>query len=82
MSSTFTVTYKCDLKQELGETDFANILKAFIFNYASQLSESKPEVSFKMNNGEVIDVNDNVVYVKSLIRKDEDGPIDIIAQKE
>jgi hypothetical protein len=59
-------------------------LKLFVLNYSSYLFESEPEVSYQINNGDVIPVTitETKISVTSLIPKDEDGPVDSIAQKE
>jgi hypothetical protein len=84
MVSTFIPTFTAIFKKDITENDFSNALKLFVLNYSSYLFESEPQVSFQIDNGNIIPVNINntKISVKSLIPKDEDGPVDIIARKE
>jgi hypothetical protein len=84
MVSTIIPTFTGIFKKDLTENDFSNALKLFALNYSCYLFESEPQVSYQINNGDVIPIpiNDSKISVTSLIPKDKDGPVDIIAQKE
>jgi hypothetical protein len=57
-------------------------LKSFIFFQTSYLFESEPQSSIQINHEKVVDIKDTKIPVKSLIPKNENKYVDIIAQKE
>jgi hypothetical protein len=83
---TFTGTLKQGitgtLKQGILETDVINILKAFNFYYSSYIFEPGVKSFYQIDNRDVIPVNDTKISFKSLVPKDNNGPVDIIAEKE
>jgi hypothetical protein len=84
MSSNIKFNLTGILNENIKENDFTDILKTFDLKYFPYLFKSEPEISYQINNGDIIPVtiNDNKFSVKSLILKDKYGPVDIIAQKE
>jgi hypothetical protein len=84
MVSNIKFNFAGILNENINENDFTDILKTFALKHFSYLFKSEPQVSFQINNEDVIlvTINDNKISVKSLIPKDKDGPINIIAQKE
>jgi hypothetical protein len=56
-------------------------MKSFILFQSSYIFESEPKSSIQVDNGDVIDINLTIISVKSLIPKDKDGYVDIIAEK-
>jgi hypothetical protein len=84
MSLNIKVDLAGILKQGFEEIGVSNILKIFTLNYSSYLFESEPQVSFQVDNGDVIPflITDTRISVKSLIPKGKDGPVDIIARKK
>jgi hypothetical protein len=82
MSSNINFSFTRILKQDFEEIDVPNILKAFVFNYSSYIFESEPKSSYHIDNGDVIPINDTKISVKSLVPKNKNGPVDIIARKE
>jgi hypothetical protein len=84
MCSNIKFNFGGILNENIKENYFTDILKTFALKYFSYLFRSEPQVSYQIDNGDVIPVpsNDTKISVKSLISKDEDGLVDIIAQKE
>jgi hypothetical protein len=82
MVSNINFNFAGIFKQGFEEIDVINITKAFLFYYSPYIFEPGVKASCQINNGDIIPVNDTKISVKSLIPKDKNGPVDIIAPKE
>jgi hypothetical protein len=56
-------------------------LKSFVFFQTSYIFEYEPKSSIQVDNGDVINITNTIIPVRSLIPKDKNGYVDIIAEK-
>ena len=82
MTTTINISFTGNIKSDITESDMINFMKSFIFFQSSYIFESEPKSSIQVDDGDVINITDTIIPVKSLIPKDKDGYVDIIAQKE
>jgi hypothetical protein len=82
MSSTFNISFTDTLKSDIKESDIVNFMKAFIFYQTTYIFESEPQSSIQKDNGNIINITDTIVPVKSLIPKNKNCYVDLVAQKE
>jgi hypothetical protein len=82
MNSKINISFTGIFKSDITESDMINFIKSFIFFQSSYLFESEPKSSIQINNEKVVDITDTIIPVKSLIPKNENSYVDIIAQKE
>ena len=82
MTTTINISFTGILKSDITESDMINFMKSFIFFQSSYLFESEPKSSIQVDDGDVINITDTIIPVKSLIPKDKNGYVDMIAQKE
>jgi hypothetical protein len=82
MNSTISISFIGTINNVITESDIVNFLKSFIVFQSSYLFESEPKSSIQVDDGDVINITDTIIPVTSLIPKDKDGYVDMIAQKE